>query len=273
MALSEKVDLLGKGLYNGKIPDTITIKSIPTASELDYVGAEDFDNVMLDKILPQCIEEKFNTRLLLEIDYYWVLRCLRLLNYGPYVNTGAIFCDKCNQVSYGEYIGNLSTVDCIPLPDGFVNSIKISRDEFISFNKDVTFKLPTIQDILNSRKDKSFQGSDGKTNTMFARICYMITSIGNEPMDPIMVRSTLQKNMESADFILLEDKIHELENYGLRSSGKITCPKCGNEDARFLAFVDEKLFRPTVAELRKWRDDRRAKENKNVSRNAKRSVR
>ena len=42
MAISEKIELLGKGLYDD-IPDQLTLKNIPTASELDYVGAEDFD--------------------------------------------------------------------------------------------------------------------------------------------------------------------------------------------------------------------------------------
>ena len=34
MAISEKIELLGKGLYNG-IPDELTLTSIPTASELE----------------------------------------------------------------------------------------------------------------------------------------------------------------------------------------------------------------------------------------------
>ena len=40
--LSEKTALLSKGLYSG-IPDVITLKSIPTSSELEFVGSEDFD--------------------------------------------------------------------------------------------------------------------------------------------------------------------------------------------------------------------------------------
>ena len=50
--VSEKVRLLGKGLYK-TFPDEITIKTMPTVSELDYVASEDFDNVMLTKILPE----------------------------------------------------------------------------------------------------------------------------------------------------------------------------------------------------------------------------
>ena len=45
--MSEKVELLGKGLYND-IPDQLTLKAIPTVSELDYVGSEDFEETMLN---------------------------------------------------------------------------------------------------------------------------------------------------------------------------------------------------------------------------------
>ena len=41
--VSEQIELLGKGLYcksKSNIPDVLTIKSIPTVSELDYVGSE-----------------------------------------------------------------------------------------------------------------------------------------------------------------------------------------------------------------------------------------
>lgn len=81
--VSERIELLGKGLYKD-IPDILTLKSIPTASELDYVGSEDFERTMIDKILPAAVEESINFNNLLEIDYFWVCRCLRILNYGPY---------------------------------------------------------------------------------------------------------------------------------------------------------------------------------------------
>lgn len=265
MAISEKIQLLGKGLYKD-IPDELTLKSIPTGSELDYVGAEDFDEVMLTKILPSCIEEDINPKQLLEIDYQWVLRCLRIINYGPYINVGTIFCDQCGETSRGDYMGNLETVGCKPLPDGFINKLLISKDEFIDFNKDIEIQLPTIQEIQNSLKDKQFQDAFGKTNRRFARICYMIRAIGGHKMDPVSVRLTLQKELESADYIILQEKLSQLEDYGLRGGGSIPCPKCGNKEGVFVAFLDERFFRPTVACLRRWRDDRNRRETKNVQR-------
>lgn len=255
MALTEKIQLLGHGLYED-IPDELTLKSIPTGSELDYVGAEDFDEVMLTKILPQCIEENINPKNLLEIDYQWILRALRILNYGPYVTVGAIFCEHCETTSHGEYMVNLESVPCVPLPEGFRNQIIISKDEFLDFKQDIEIHMPTIQEILNSHKDKQFQDAFGKTNRGFARLCYMIKKIGGQPLDPVAVRIKLQKEMSSADYLILKDLANNLTNYGLRSGGRTTCPKCKAKDAGFITFIDERFFRPTVDVLRRWREDK-----------------
>ena len=256
MAISESVELLGKGLYTD-IPDTLTLKSIPTVSELDAVGSEDFDKVMLEEILPQAVEEKIDFSKLLEIDFQWVCRCLRILNYGPYHTTNVIFCDKCGKSSYGEYLVDLQTIPCKPLPEGFINDIVISKDEFIDFGGDVHIKLPTIREMLNANKDKAFQNSEGRVNKEFARICYMISSIkGKNTLTPPEIKMVVQDQMSSADYMLLRGRIRELADYGLRAGGTATCPKCGNTDAGFIALVDDRFFRPTMGALRKWRDSR-----------------
>ena len=264
MAISEKIQLLGKDVYTD-IPSELTLKSIPTGSELDYVGAEDFDEVMLTKILPQCIEEPIDPKKLLEIDYQWVLRCLRFINYGPYVSVGTVFCDNCESTTRGEYMANLETVGCKPLPPNFKNSMVIKKDEFIDFNEDIEIHLLTIQEVQNSRKDKQFQDAFGKSNRRFARLCYMITSIGGTKMDPVSIRMKLQKDLSSADYLILQDLVTNLEDYGLRAGGSITCPKCGSPDASFIAFIDERFFRPSVDCLRRWREDRNRRKVENVS--------
>lgn len=59
MAISESIELLGKGLYKGTgIPDVLTLQALPTISELEYISSEDFDDTMIDKILPQAVKEK-----------------------------------------------------------------------------------------------------------------------------------------------------------------------------------------------------------------------
>ena len=260
MALSEQIELLGKGLYQN-IPDVLTLKSIPTASELDYVSSEDFEQTMLDKILPQAVEEKIDFKQLLEIDFQWICRCLRILNYGPYYTTNVIFCAKCGKTNYGEYRVNLNAIDCKPLPEGFVNDIVVSKDEFLDFDKDIHLRLPTIQAILNSEKDSAFKNADNRTNRELARICYTISSIGNrKDLTPVDTKLMILNNLSSADYTILRAKVTELTDYGLRAGGSTVCPNCKNEYASFIALMDDKFFRPTLGDLREWKHSRNSRE-------------
>ena len=249
--ITEKVELLGKGLYD-KIPDVLTLHAIPTISELDWVGSEDFESVMLDKILPDAVEEDVDFKELLEIDFQWICRCLRLLNYGPYYTTNAIFCTHCGSTSYGEYRVNLNTIECKPLPEGFVNEIKIDKSEFMDFKGDIILKLPTVREISNAYKDKAFQKADGRVNRELARICYMIKSIkGKTTLTPVEIKLMIQEEMSPADYIILKEIQAQLTDYGLRAGGTAQCPKCHQEGA-FLALTDDRFFRPTVGDLREW---------------------
>lgn len=257
MAISEKIELLGKGVYGDAVPDILTLKSIPTASELDYVGSEDFITTMLDKILPIAVEEKVEFRQLLEIDFHWLCRCLRILNYGPYYTTNNIFCPSCDQVSHGEYQVDLRSIEVKPLPAGFINEITVSKDEFLDFDGDIVLKLPTIQDMINAEKDKLFQNAEGVTNRELARMCYMIKSIkGKTSLTPADIKLTLQNVMTSADFFILKDVVVRLTDYGLRAGGSTVCPKCHSHEAAYIALVDDRFFRPTLGDLRAWKADR-----------------
>ena len=264
-ALTEKLELLGKGLYKN-IPDVLTLTSLPTISELDYVSGEDFDQTMLEKILPQAVQENVDFGELLEIDYAWLCRCLRILNYGPYHTTNSIFCSECGKTSYGEYRVNLQTIECKPLPDGFVNDLVIKRESFLDFKGDVHIKLPTIRQIINCYKDQAFQTASGKINRELARICYMVTEIkGKKGLTPVEVKLIIQKEFSSADYILLKNAVAELSDYGMRAGGTAQCPKCGSKSAVFLALTDDRFFRPTVGDLREWGNSRSAGATKDVS--------
>lgn len=264
MAISEKIELLGKGLYKD-IPDTLTLTSIPTASELDYVGGEDFDRTMLENILPNAIKEDIDCKQLLEIDYQWICRCLRILNYGPIHTTNAIYCEKCGS-NYGEYRVNLETIECKPLPEGFINDLVIKKEEFIDFDGDIHVKLPTIQQMLNAEKDKAFKLKDGRVNKNLARLCYTITSIkGKKNLTPVEIKMLISNELSPADYIILKDKVMEVCDYGLRAGGTAQCPKCGSKDAAFIAIMDDRFFRPTVGDLREWKHIRSERADKNVS--------
>lgn len=255
--ISEKFELLGKGLYGGAIPDVLTLKSIPTTSELDYVGSEDFDKVMIEKILPAAVEEKIDFNNLLEIDYQWLCRCLRILNYGPYYTVNTIFCGDCHSTSHGEYTVNLYTVACIPLPENFKNTITISKDEFIDYDGDVVIKLPTIRDILTAYEDKAFVGNDGNIDRELARICYCITRMGKDTgLTAYEIKMRIMGQFSAADYRILKEVMNEVTNYGLRIAGECTCPKCGSKKATFIALADDKFFRPSLGDLRAWKRDR-----------------
>jgi len=262
--ISEKIELLGKGLYGKDIPDVLTLKSIPTSSELDYIGSEDFNQTMLDKILPKAVEEKINFHKLLEIDYYWICRALRLLNYGPYHTTNAIFCSECGESSKGEYIVDLRSVGCTVLPPNFTNDIVIKKDEFIEYDKDIHVSLLTIQDAINAYKDNLFTDAEGHTNKSLARMCYMMKKAGNESLSPVTAKLIVERDMAKcpADSLLLQGTINELTDYGLRATGYVECPHCHSKEAFYIALVDDRFFRPSLGALRKWRDDRNSERNK-----------
>ena len=254
--ISEKIELLGKGLYKD-IPDKLTLKSIPTASELDYISSEDFDETMLSDILPKAVEEKIDFNKLLEIDYQWLLRCLRIVNYGPYFTTNAIYCPNCGIVR-GEYNVNFYNIGCKPLPENFTGTVKIGRDEFIEFNDDVELKMLTIRDALNALKDEQFKDKKrDKVDNHLARLCYSITRIGtNDKLNPVEIRLKLLNDFSSADYKILRELQSDLTDYGLRAGGTCTCPRCNNTEASFIALIDDRYFRPTLGDLRRWKADR-----------------
>ena len=255
--------MLGKGLYKD-IPDELTLQAIPTVSELDYVSAEDFKQVMLENILPQAIKEDVDPTQLLDIDYYWVTRCLRLLNYGPYHTVGRVFCSECGVVE-GEARVDLRAVECKPLPENFKNDIVISKDELIDFKEDIHLHLLTVREVMNSEKDKMFNIGGKKGNAQFARMCYMINKVGNRTdMNAINAKAMIEDELTPADYQVLKAKVNELTDYGLRAGGVVTCPKCKKREATFLTFIDDKFFRPTLGDIRAGRDHRCIREKKNA---------
>lgn len=269
--ISEKIELLGKGLYSN-IPDTLTIHAIPSASELEAVSSEDFDKAMLDHILPKVIEEDIDCYELLDIDYNWICRALRILSYGPYHTTNALFCKNCG-TSVGEYQVNLNSVGCIALPEGFRNELVVSRDEFMDFNNDIKLKLPTIRRVMEAYNDKAFKGFDGKVDREFARLCYMITAIGTaETLTPIEVKLTIENKLSGADYKIFKYRVKELTDFGLRAGGTSVCPKCHGE-AAYLALVDDRFFRPTMGDLIKFRNDKRSRADEDIPRGKTAAVR
>lgn len=253
--MSEKIELLGKGLYKD-IPDQLTLKAFPTVTELDYVGSEDFEKTMLEQIFPECIEEKVDFKKLLEIDFQWVCRCLRFLNYGPYFTTHGFLCDNCGTVAMEGQV-DLRSIECKPLPPDFKNDLVVKKDDLVDYKQDIHLHLLTIQEALDLRKDQLFVRANGEHNTELARICYSISAMGSQKdITPVSAKIEIEKKLSRADYILLRAAVTQLTDYGLRGGARCTCPKCHSDSAVFVALADDRFFRPTVGDIRKGRNDR-----------------
>lgn len=263
--MSETIELLGKGLYTN-IPDKLTLKAFPTTTELDYVGSEDFEQTMLDKIFPMCIEEDINFRELLEIDFQWICRCLRFLNYGPFFTTNTIICNKCGTVRI-ECQVDLRAVDCKPIPEGFSPDIVVKKDDLIDYKHDIHLRMLTIGDVLEMRNDKLFRKTDGSLNAPYARLCYAITAMGQDKnMVPPSAKIEIERKLSPADFKILLAVSQQMTDFGLRGGGRCSCPQCHSKGAAFIALADDKFFRPTVGDLRAGRNDRTARWEKDAAR-------
>ena len=115
---------------------------------------------------------------------------------------------------------------------------------------------------MNANKDQLFVDGNGDMNLGLARLCYMIKSIkGNSTMPIPDVKYAIQHELSSADFFVLKTRATELTDYGLRAGGKSICPKCHSNKAAFVALVDDRFFRPTLGDLRAWKNDRNAKKS------------
>ena len=93
----------------------------------------------------------------------------------------------------------------------------------------------------------------------------MISSIGTKKtLTPIEIKMTIQKEFSSADYIILRNIISQLADYGLRAGGKAACPKCGSTDGTFIAMLNDKFFRPTLGDLREWKNSKRSGGGKDI---------
>ena len=240
MAISERIQLLSR--YDD-IPPEITISCILTEDELRYVGDESYIDLMLDVIFPKVVAEQIDFHSLLEVDFHWICRCLRILSFGANHTTNSIFCDSCHNTSYGEYKVNLNTVGCIPLPEDAPEQFMIRSADFIDFTDNVFFNLMTINDLRRMSKDPLFVMSDGKVDLIVGRLCYMITGFGTDiNLTPIQVKHIIRDRLSSADYYMLKSCINEMADFGLRSHGIAQCPKCGSREAVFIALPDDRYY-------------------------------
>ena len=110
---------------------------------------------------------------------------------------------------------------------------------------------------MDAYKDKAFQLPNGSSNRQFARMCYMIHSLGSKStLTPLEVKLAIENEFEPADYAILKKIVSNLTDYGLRAGGRVKCPSCGSDNAAYLALVDDRFFRTTLDDLREWKRDR-----------------
>lgn len=253
--LSESVVLLGQNMYK-TIPNTININAVPTASELEYVGAEDFDRTMVMSIFPKVVDNSdgMDFTELLEIDYDWICRCLRIKSYGPYITTNRIYCNDCNEAHKGDYQVDLRNVGITPLPDNASKVIRIDSDEFLECKDDFELNLLTMNDKLVQQQDSMFDRKDGTRDGALANICYMVKRIGSEEgITPIDVRNYIMNKLSAVDYEILKTIVSEKTNFGLHVMGNVECPVCHGKDAYFIALRQDKFFRPSMGDIKQYK--------------------
>ena len=76
--------------------------------------------------------------------------------------------------------------------------------------------------------------------------------------------TSTKSKLSSADYIVLKNRVAELTDYGLRAGGECKCPRCGSNDAAFMALIDERFFRPTLDDLREWKRSRNKRRDEDV---------
>lgn len=236
MGLSEKVSLLST---YPDIPSVLTISAITTEHELELVSSEDYDRTMIDSIFPKVIKEDIEFYTLLEIDYQWLCRCIRMLSYGNEVTARSIICDDCEAVCQGEYKVDFRYVDCKPLPVGFNNQCKVQTWETFDESIFVRFHLLTIREYLDVLDTLYLYDN----NAVLSRVCHMIDKVNDIQLDnPVKAKEYILNTMSAAEYQMICNQMLQRADYGLRSYGSIKCPKCKSNNARFLMLPNDIYF-------------------------------
>lgn len=238
------------------IPEVLTISGYTTGQEQLRLSSEGFHNVMINEILPKVIEPKIPIKELYEIDYYLILRRLRLATWGPFFTIGSYFCSDCldETGSKGKlYKENkqirLDTIEVIAPKDGKEVPIthEISRDELIFTDVDVTLGLNKCKHLLEIEKRKF----PDHLKAMLP-LAYAIRGVTGQQFIDIKEVLKWLEDLPPADFKIIHDEYVQFISYGLSSKGTLECPYCGGK-AWFFVPVNDYYFRPTREDLKEWK--------------------
>lgn len=242
--------------YAGVIPQTVTISSYTTAHEQLRLSSDSLTKVMIESILPECIDPKINIKELYEPDYWLLLRHLRMITWGPFYTPGHYVCTECINENGGKgsiesWKGMINLADVATArPDkdeDLIVTKTIKHDEFIFLDADVTIHINKCKDLLLVEKTKV-----PETQKKLVPLAASISSV--EKMDFVAVEEVVEwlSTLMPADYDILTEEYAKAFQFGLSTKCEIKCPKCGGA-AWCLVPINDNYFRPTRDNLKEWK--------------------
>ena len=242
--------------YGGVIPQTVTISSYTTAHEQLRLSSDNLTKVMIESILPECIDPKINIKELYEPDYWLLLRHLRMVTWGPFYTPGHYICPECAKENSDSGIvtkwdGMINLADmAIVRPDDakeLVLTHTISRDKFIFLDADVTIHLNKCKDLLLIERTRV-----PEEQKKLLPLAASISSV--EGVDFVAVEEVVDwlSSLMPADFDVITEEYTQAFKFGLTNRCNVKCPKCGGAAFCYVQ-VNDNYFRPTRENLTEWK--------------------
>ena len=243
--------------YGGAIPQTVTISSYTTAHEQLRLSSDNLTKVMIESILPACIDPKINIKELYEPDFWLLLRHLRMITWGPFFTPGHYVCPNC--VNESGIKGNVATWNgminladiAIARPDNpeeLITQTKVGHDEFLFLDSDVTMHINKCKDLLMIETVRV-----PEERKKLLPIAAAISSVENTEFITIEeVVDWLCDTVSPVDFDILSNAYSSAFSFGLSNRCDVTCPKCGGAAWCYVP-INDNYFRPTRENLTEWK--------------------
>ena len=157
-------------------------------------------------------------------------------------NKGKLY-EQQKQINLGS-IGVL----CPEKPEDLVTTWKISKDEFVFLDADVTIHMNRCADLtlINSTKVKN------DADRALIPIAASIQSVTGEEFVEIHEALEWLKSLAPVDSQIIRDAYAEHFNVGLQNRAEFECPTCGGAAWSYVP-INDNYFRPTKEDIREWK--------------------
>ena len=246
--IQETFTLPSKGLiYNGRIGDRITLRSMTTRDEMLRLSPSDNAFESLCNLIDNCIiseDFRMSSYDLCIGDYVFLLYRLRAVTYGETYHC-ATNCPFCG--SYSEHDISLDELEIKEYDEETINKYR----QFILpvSGKEITLKFQTPRILDNiEEKVKEFKRKHkeiGIDNRLVYTLVEIIDLIDGKNVDSYVVEEWI-KNLSMKDTNIILQNATELNAcIGLNTSTKVGCRFCGL-DYEVKTRADMEFFRPAL---------------------------